>query len=740
MKKILIMTPDIEGPVRNGGIGTAFTALATTLAKKGYDVDVLYTCGDYSESSVSKFSDWSRIYSTFGINLLRTGLIKEINIDAPYFRRKSYSIYLWLKENNIYDTVISCEWQADLYYTLLSKKNGTDFENTKFIVNTHSSTLWADEGNYQLPYDQNHLELYYMEKMVVEMADEVVSPSQYLIDWMLSKHWNVPEERHVILNCEPFQGFVTRDDVTVKINEKPASGVELVFFGRLETRKGLDIFLRALRKLSDEDKESISGVTFLGKNVTMGKTDSFTYIMNQTKNLGLAVNVISDYDRTNANEYIKRKNVLVIIPSLVENSPYTVYECLINNVNFLASNVGGIPELIPQEHHAEVLFIPTPVDLYGKIHYRLKNINIKPGLAESQDNIKEAWFVAVERKNNRAFKKIDEANSPLVSVCITHFERHHLLQQALASIKSQTYQNIEVILVDDGSTTEDSHRYLNLIENDFNSRGWKIVRSSNNYLGAARNLAARHASGEYLMFMDDDNVAKPFEVETFVTAALNSGADVLTTPSDLIFGEEFPSPFRKMTHCWLPLGPDLNIASFSNCFGDANALIRKEVFEKVGGFTEDYGLGHEDWEFFAKISLQGYKLQIVPEPLFWYRVANSGMLLSGNKSKNNYRSFRPFMDENVKYNYAMGLIPSYLEKIQELESEVNLLRSINGGHSVSNELQLLNNKVDGLISQQRDGWAHDRFNALYEAIHVQGAKRGTSLVRRVARKVKSMLK
>ena len=43
MKKILIMTPDIEGPVRNGGIGTAFTALATTLAKKGYDVRNLAT-------------------------------------------------------------------------------------------------------------------------------------------------------------------------------------------------------------------------------------------------------------------------------------------------------------------------------------------------------------------------------------------------------------------------------------------------------------------------------------------------------------------------------------------------------------------------------------------------------------------------------------------------------------------------------------------------------------------------
>ncbi|MFO5973195.1 hypothetical protein ACLBVE_34915, partial [Pseudomonas aeruginosa] len=61
------MMQDIEGPVRNGGIGTAFTALATTLAKKGYDVDVLYTCGDYSESSVSKFSDRSSSNSTFRI-------------------------------------------------------------------------------------------------------------------------------------------------------------------------------------------------------------------------------------------------------------------------------------------------------------------------------------------------------------------------------------------------------------------------------------------------------------------------------------------------------------------------------------------------------------------------------------------------------------------------------------------------------------------------------------------------
>lgn len=81
--------------------------------------------------------------------------------------------------------------------------------------------------------------------------------------------------------------------------------------------------------------------------------------------------------------------------------------------------------------------------------------------------------------------------------------------------------------------------------------------------------------------MDDDNVAKPHELETFVRAAINSGSDLLTTPSDLIYGDEFPSPFRKMKDCWLPLGADLNVASFANCFGDANAMIRKSVFESV---------------------------------------------------------------------------------------------------------------------------------------------------------------
>lgn len=709
MKKVLIVTPDIEGPVRNGGIGTAFTALAINMAKAGFDVDILYSCGEYSESQDKTFSDWVGHYKSFNVNLKSISLTQEISIDAPHFRRKSYSIFEWFKKNDVYDVVIACEWQADMYYSLLYKKQGLGFARTKFIINTHSSTLWADEGSYQLPYDQNHMELYFMEQKVVEMADEIISPSQYLIDWMREKDWQVPENNKVILNCEPYEPPRSHAVASV-VKDNISQAIELIFFGRLETRKGIDIFLKALSKLTDEEKTLISQVTFLGKSVNLGNVDSITHINSRTAGLNLPIKIITDYDRARADEYIKKPSSLVIIPSLVENSPYTVYECLIGGVNFIASAIGGIPELIPEKDHDQILFNPNPIDLHAKISNRLAKLKVSTQLIAEPHEIKDQWVKVFNDTVKSKFIEIDHNNKPLVSVCLVHFDRPHLLQQAISSLSNQTYGNFEVILVDDGSTQEDSLKYLDLIQKEFNVKGWKLIRSSNNYLGAARNLAAKFAKGEYLIFMDDDNVAKPHEIEYFVKAALNSQADILTTPSDLIFGDEFPAPFRKMTHCWLPLGADLNVASFSNCFGDANSMVRASTFKAIGGFTEDYGIGHEDWEFFTNAVIAGFKLMVVPEPLFWYRVAKTGMLISGNSDKNNYRSYRPFAERNSKVKYAMGLIPSYVKKISLLENEIISLRN-------NNSLREVSNKLDALYSQQQGGWAHDRFNVLTKQLH-----------------------
>ena len=200
------------------------------------------------------------------------------------------------------------------------------------------------------------------------------------------------------------------------------------------------------------------------------------------------------------------------------------------------------------------------------------------------------------------------------------FNRPQLLRQAVDSLCAQDYPQLEVILVDDGSVIRmPSLRLMNL-HRFFANRGWQILRQTNRYLGAARNAAAHMARGKYLLFMDDDNVAKPHEVRTLVSVAEYTEADIVTCHLDRFSSTESPLTKPMKTEPWGPLGAALSVGLTENVFGDANALIRKRSFDAIGGFTELRGVGHEDWEFFAKACLQGHRLDVVPESLFYYRV------------------------------------------------------------------------------------------------------------------------
>ena len=81
---------------------------------------------------------------------------------------------------------------------------------------------------------------------------------------------------------------------------------------------------------------------------------------------------------------------------------------------------------------------------------------------------------------------------------------------------------------------------------------------------------------------------------------------------------------------------------FSNSLGDANALVRRKLLLRLGGFTEDRGTGAEDWEFFSKAVLQGARLEHSVQPLLWYRVDPHSMSRSGNWWHDYRRALRPY--------------------------------------------------------------------------------------------------
>lgn len=213
-----------------------------------------------------------------------------------------------------------------------------------------------------------------------------------------------------------------------------------------------------------------------------------------------------------------------------------------------------------------------------------------------------------------------EGGAPLVSICLAHYNRPRLLLQAVESIRRQDYPSVEAILIDDASTEPDVPAVLDGLQPDFHSRDWIILREpENRHPGAVRNLAARQARGNFLLFMDDDDYAMPHEVSTLVRAALRTGADIVTPGMDYFESAHPPDERTVPTRRKVFLGGAADVGFMWNVFGPISFLVRREAFVALGGFSDDYGLGHEDWEFLARAALAGCRMETVPMPLFWYR-------------------------------------------------------------------------------------------------------------------------
>ena len=246
-----------------------------------------------------------------------------------------------------------------------------------------------------------------------------------------------------------------------------------------------------------------------------------------------------------------------------------------------------------------------------------------------------------------------------VSVVMTTYNTAPaVLQEAIASLSAQEYPSklLEVVLVDDGSTDEKSKSGIAELQSSFSARGWRILSIPNSYLGAARNAGVRNATGDAIMFMDDDNVAKPEEVSTFV-AAMRRGGDVFTCLVDE-FHHKVPADGRSWSR-YMPTG-NTELSWLTNTLGDANFFLTRAAWEAAGPFTEDR-LAFEDWEFLHKAAMLNLSVNVLPEALFWKRTSRGSMLQTADHRKSALRAFRPsFLSTNPAlrsmYLFAKSLI------------------------------------------------------------------------------------
>jgi len=222
----------------------------------------------------------------------------------------------------------------------------------------------------------------------------------------------------------------------------------------------------------------------------------------------------------------------------------------------------------------------------------------------------------------------EETRPADITVVIAHFEQPNLLDQNLSALTQQTDSNFSVLVVDDGSRSEDASLYLAGIEERYRALDLRLIRQDNRFLGAARNAGIRAANTEFVILLDDDNVAFPDMVRTLRRAIQLAQADVVTcgiSHFDDATGRPRFGMDRGGPDQFFAAGPIL-LGAIHNCFGDASGIYRKAIFDKVGYFYELHGVTFEDWQMHLKIVTAGFRLLSLPEPLVWYRIRPDSML------------------------------------------------------------------------------------------------------------------
>jgi glycosyltransferase involved in cell wall biosynthesis len=202
-----------------------------------------------------------------------------------------------------------------------------------------------------------------------------------------------------------------------------------------------------------------------------------------------------------------------------------------------------------------------------------------------------------------------------VSIVIPSYNLGRYLLETLRSIEeARTAALREVVIVDDGSTEPETLQVLEQLK----SSPYRVIRQENRGLGAARNAGIRCATGQFILPVDSDNcIRKTYLSEAPAVLDRNPAVGIVYGDAEYV-GER--------SGRWYV--PEFSFARLvDGNFIDACALFRRRVWEDIGGYDEQMPhLGWEDWDFWLRASVRGWRFVHLDEVAFDYRVRPDSMM------------------------------------------------------------------------------------------------------------------
>jgi glycosyltransferase involved in cell wall biosynthesis len=238
-----------------------------------------------------------------------------------------------------------------------------------------------------------------------------------------------------------------------------------------------------------------------------------------------------------------------------------------------------------------------------------------------------------------------------VSIVIPCFNHGEMLRETLESVERIRNTNLaEVIIVNDGSTDPATCRYFEELSNST----YKVIHQANGGLGPARNNGIAVAQGEFILPLDSDNCIRELY--------LKEGVELLLKKHELgvVYGDA--EYFGDKSGRWFVPDFDLRRMVKAN-YIDACAVFRKSVWVSVNGYDEKMPwMGSEDWDFWMRIALRGWRFEHLDEVAFDYRV-RGGSMVEGARLHGD--EIRDYVFEKPE-NWALHVLQEQGEELAQL--------------------------------------------------------------------------
>lgn len=285
--------------------------------------------------------------------------------------------------------------------------------------------------------------------------------------------------------------------------------------------------------------------------------------------------------------------------------------------------------------------------------------------------------------------------APTVSVIIPCYNLGGYLDQAVQSVLDQTYDDFEILIIDDGSTDPATQHLFA----SYQRPKTRILRTKNQGLARARNLGINETRGKYVSCLDADDL--------FETTFLQRAVEALEANPSVVFASCWLKTFGDSQFLWNPTTCDFPHLLVEDTVCTA-AVMRKDAVVQIGGFDPGMPVaGYEDWDLAITLVERGMRGMIIPEYLFRYRIRAGSMSASCTEPGNHALLMRFLIDkhDSVYKQHLPGVLEAIENRTLELEGSASRVTT-NGNPKTTERLQYLEKTLCSVL--QSRNWRFTR--------------------------------